>query len=268
MNIIDRNFYRLLRIGAFGTTETLEPLSVWKWNRLYQLSEMHDVAPIVYRGIEQSQNQFFVQMPEELLERWRKAAYHDEDNDNDMLIADHLTNPVLNHLLQNILDSEESGIETRTVLLQLLGIARFILNAGIPVKRLVELGITLRHSGKRVDYTMLKKWIGTLKMNEMVQFSSIMLVKLLHFTPEELPFMNPTDEGVMEKYIREMFKQKNSHAEEWYFSQGKNIFVHTSNSSAMLWHVRRSVKFLRYYPAETTTNFFTSFAHSLSHIEE
>ena len=68
--------------------------------------------------------------------------------------------------------------------------------------------------------------------------------------------------------MREMFRQKNSHAEEWYFSQGKNIFVHTSNSSAMLWHVRRSAKYFRYYPSETMTNFFTSFAHSLSHIEE
>ena len=36
----------------------------------------------------------------------------------------------------------------------------------------------------------------------------------------------------------------------------------------MLWHVRRSAKFFKYCPAETVTNFFTSFAHSLSHIEE
>jgi hypothetical protein len=36
----------------------------------------------------------------------------------------------------------------------------------------------------------------------------------------------------------------------------------------MLWSVRRSAKYFRYYPTETVTNFFTSFAHSLSHIEE
>ena len=90
----------------------------------------------------------------------------------------------------------------------------------------------------------------------------------MHFVPEELPFMKPITEEQMEQQLREMFRQKNSHAEEWYFSQGKNIFVHTSNSSAMLWHVRRSAKYFRYYPSETMTNFFTSFAHSLSHIEE
>ena len=51
MNIIERNFYRLLRVGAFGTKEEIEPISAWKWNRLYQLAEMHDVAPIIYKGI-------------------------------------------------------------------------------------------------------------------------------------------------------------------------------------------------------------------------
>ena len=44
MNIIERNFYRLLRSGALGTDEEIEPLSVWKWNRLFQYSQMHDVT--------------------------------------------------------------------------------------------------------------------------------------------------------------------------------------------------------------------------------
>ena len=102
----------------------------------------------------------------------------------------------------------------------------------------------------------------------MAQLTAVMMVKLLGFEPDELPFMQQTTDEQMERQIRDMFRQKNSHAEEWYFSQGKDIFVHTSNSQAMLWHVRRSAHYLRYYPSEAMTNFFTSFAHSLSHIEE
>ena len=98
--------------------------------------------------------------------------------------------------------------------------------------------------------------------------TAVMMVKLLGFDPDELPFMQQTTDERMEQQIRDMFRQKNSHAEDWYFSQGKDIFVHTSNSSAMLWSVRRSAKYFSYYPAETLTNFFASFAHSLSHIEE
>ena len=268
MNIIDRNFYRLLRSGAFNTEEQIEPLSAWKWNRLYQLSEMHDVASIVYQGIERCKAQFFVQIPADLLEQWAKACPHDEEDENDLLAEDHLTNPLLNHKLQNILDSEDSTVETRSALLHLLGIVRFIMNAGIPVKRITELGMFLRQKGWKVDYGMLQKWITDLKLEPMAQLSAVMLVRLLDFKPEELPFMKPMKEEKMEQLVREMFRQKNSHAEEWYFSQGKNIFVHTSNSQAMLWYVRRTAKYFWYYPTESMTNFFMSFAHSLSHIEE
>ena len=268
MNIIERNFYRLLRVGALHTEEQVEPLSAWKWSRLYQLSEMHDVAPIIYKGIEACRQQFFVQMPETLLEQWAKAVPHDEGNENHLLVADRLTNPVLNRQLQDILDDEGSNIETRTALLRLVGIARFIMNAGIPVKRLTELAVFLRQSGGRIDHRQLESWIERLKLGPMAQLSAVMLVQLMHFTAEELPFMKTMTEEKMERQIREILQQKNSHAEEWYFSQGKDIFVHTSNASAMLWHVRRSAKCFSYYPTETVTNFFTSFAHSLSHIEE
>lgn len=268
MNIIERNFFRLLRAGAFDTEEQIEALSAWKWHRLYKLAEMHDVAPVVYQGIERCQDQFLVQVPEPLLEDWRQTVSHDDDNDNTLLTADHLTNPLLNHKLQNILDDDHSTTETRALLLHLLGIARFIMNAGIPVKRVVELGVFLRQTKGRIDYEMLQSWTQSLQLSPMVQLAAIMLVKLLHFDADELPFMEPINEERMERQLREIFRQKNSHAEDWYFSQGKNIFVHTSNPSAMMWHVRRSARNLRYYPAETLTNFFTTFLHSLSHIEE
>ena len=268
MNIIERNFYRLLRAGAFGTEEQIEPLSTWKWNRLYQLSEMHDVAPLLYKGIERCHDQFFLQIPAELLQHWSQAQCHGTDDENDMLAPDHLTNPLLDHKLQNILDQEDSNTETRTALLHLLGTSRFIMNDGIPVKRIAELGVFIRQNSRIIDYDKLKHWIEDLKLTSMVQLMAAMMVKLLAFEPDELPFMQQVTDEQMEKQIRDMFRQKNSHAEEWYFSQGKDIFVHTSNSSAMMWSVRRSAKYFKYYPAETMTNFFTSFAHSLSHIEE
>lgn len=268
MNIIERDFFRLLRAGAFGREEQIEPLSVWKWNRLYQLSEMHDVAPLTYKGLQLCQGQFFVQVPEQLLQQWAEAVNHDEGDANDLLLADHLTNPVLNHKLQSILDAENSNTETRTVLLHLTGIARFVMNAGIPVKRATELGVYIRQQSARIDYDQLQTWICQLKLEPMAQLAAVMLVKLLGFTPDELPFIGLTTDERMNRQVHEMIRQKNSHTEEWYFSQGKDIFVHTSNPSAMMWHVRRSARYFKYFPAETLTNFFASFAHSLSHIEE
>ena len=270
MTVIERNFFRLLRSGAFATEEEIEPLSAWKWNRLYHTALMHDVAPWVLQGIKRCSTQFFVQVPQELMTTWENATVTPTDSDehNELLTADRLTHPLLNHKLQNILDDENSTADTRHTLLQLLGIARFFMNAGIPVKRITELGMGLRETGHNVDFDQLQSWIDSLQLNQMVQMAAIMLVKLLHFQPAELPFMTAVGDDEMERRIAEILQQKNSHAEDWYFAQGKNIFVHTSNSQAMLWHVRRSARYFKYYPTETFTNFFASFAHSLSHIEE
>ncbi len=268
MNIIERNLYRLLRAGIFQTDEKIEPLSAWKWHRLYQMAMMHDIAPQVFQGLQNCRDQFAVQVPPKLMQEWSQTAIQEKGDENDLLAPDRLTNPLLNRHLQAMLDTEDSNTETRTALLHLVGIVRFIMNAGIPVKRVAEFGVFLRQSGRRVDFLRLKKWIDQLQLSPMAQLAALMLVKLFHFSADELPFMQPVGDEQMDRQLRELYRQKNSHAEEWYFSQGKNIFVHTSNPSAMLWHIRRSAKYFRYYPTEMLTNFVTAFAHSLSHIEE
>ena len=73
----------------------------------------------------------------------------------------------------------------------------------------------------------------------------------------------------VERVALELTEFTNTHAEEFYFSQDSDsVFLHTSNSSAILGHIKRSAQYFRYLPSETLTNFFASFAHSLSHIEE
>lgn len=267
MNIILRNFFRLLRSGAFNCQEQIEPMSEWKWHRLFQISDMHGVKQIICRGITCCQEQFFMQPVGKLLTEWDSEAAVDEE-ENELLLPDKLTNPMLNKKLQAILDEEGSNTETRQALIMLLGVARFIMNAGIPVKRVAELAIFIRHQSSKIDFIKVNDWTTQLKLQPMVQLAGVLLIKMMNMEQEELPFMTPVSDTEAERRFREMLKLKNSHAEKWYFSQGKNIFVHTSNPSAMLWHFRRSAHYFKYYPTETVTNFFTSFAHSLSHIEE
>ena len=95
MDIIQRNLFRLLRSGAFGTQEQIEPMSAFKWERL------------------------------------EITAHQTEEEEDTFLRADTLTNPVLNSQLQNILDDEHSDMTTRQVLLQLIRVVRHILNEGM-----------------------------------------------------------------------------------------------------------------------------------------
>ena len=276
MNIIQRNFFRLIRIGAFEQKEQVEPMSVYKWGQLYQLAVMHDVAGFVYEGLQRSKDQFFLHLTDKQWKQWektiqeiRKKARNAEEEPDEFLRADHLTNPLLNKKLQTILDDEQSDTRTRQVLLTIIRVSRHILNEGVPLRQLVELGICLRSEGHHADFTTLGKWLKTLQLQQVAKLEASLLIELLGFEKEEIAFAGGKRDKNVEQVAQELIEFTNTRARDFYFSQDAgNIFVHTSNGSAMLGHIHRSARYFRYFPSETLTNFFASFAHSLSHIEE
>lgn len=369
MDVIQRNFFRLLRSGTFGDNEAIEPMSASKWNRLYNISLMHGVAALVYDGIVNRKNDFFLQIPPQQTAKWNKTVedieqsnrlinthiselfyilnkeqlrpillkgqsfaslydngLHRTSGDVDIYFpyspqakkadlwakeqgsdidgsekyilkynwqnvqvehhryVQRLTNKLLNRKMQGIIDSEirccdsvyviinGTKIEvippTLNLLLIIVRIARYILSEGISLKQIIDLGTFLRKEGDKVDFVKLQKWIDQLRLQHMAQLEGSLLVHLFRFSEDEIPFMSSTMNEDISKIMDEIFLLSANHSEDWYFTQGRNIFVRTSNSSAMMWHLRHSAKFFRYYPSEIVTNFFASFAHSLSHIEE
>ena len=274
MNIIQRNFFRLIRCGEFSKQEQIEPMSVCKWNKVYQLALMHQVVPSVYAGIQQCRDQFFLHLTEKQMKEWEKAnseagKTNHQEEENELLRADHLTNPLLNKKLQDILDDEQTDFATRQLLLIIIHITRHILNEGVPVYQLVQLGKYLTAEGHRVDFLTLNQWLKKLGFTPMAQLEGALLIQMFGFSKEEVPFLTGEPDKRVERVALELTEFTNTRAEEFYFSQdSESVFVHTSNSSAILGHIRRSAQYFRYLPSETLTNFFASFAHSLSHIEE
>lgn len=278
MDIVQRNMFLLLRSGAFQTTEDLEPMSAYKWGRLYQLAVMHTIVPYVYEGINRCRGQFFLHLSAKQEEEWKQALreyqtqaeqQNDDMEEDELLRPDRLTNPLLNHRLQDILDDEHSDITTRQLLLIIIRIVRHLFNEGMPIRQLTELGIFLRKNQDRIDYVTLGKWIEQLHLTQMIQLISEFLIKMFGFTEDEIPFLQKRREKPIEQIAQELIEFTNTRSQNWYFSQQDGgIFVHNSNSSATFSHVRRSARYFRYYPSESVTNFFSSFVHSLSHIEE
>lgn len=276
MYIVQRNFFRLIRCGAFGQQEQVEPMSVFKWGQLFQLAIIHDVADDVYQGLQQCKGQFFLHMTDAQWNLWEKTIndirltpIHEDMEEDDLLRADHLTNPLLNRKLQAILDDENSDTRTRQLLLTVIRTSRHILNEGVPIKELIRLGKELRQEGNRADFALLEKWIKSLKFQQAAYLEATLLVELFGFEKEEIPFAITKDDSHVKQVAQELIEFTHSKPKNYYFSQGNdNIFIHTNNGSAILGHVRRSARYFRYFPSETLTNFLASFAHSLSHIEE
>lgn len=85
MDIIRRNFFRLLRAGVFDSEEQIEPMSAWKWRKTYELAVQTNLSPLLYDGVQACQGQFFLQLPADLMVRWgeetaRAAQRYDQSS--------------------------------------------------------------------------------------------------------------------------------------------------------------------------------------------
>ena len=365
MDIITRNFFRLLRSGAFNEDVSIEPMSYWKWKCLYQNACLHGIHGILADGIDHCREQFFLMLPEDLVNKWKdtvatleaendniaetqfnlyrtlrqhqfrpvlignclwaesypKPEHHQnlkiefffpskqqfdkayewvEENGENITVRDNgtviydwngvrvehypklhtLTNKYLNFKLNSIVEQEfhdnaptfmnedtEILSNELSLFLILLRFSYHLLNNCISIKNLCDLSIFLRTEGSKVDYAKLNKWIATLRMKSIANIVGALLVELFHFSYDELPFVTSTKSDI-EPLLKDLYNVKIAETNSWYFKQGKDIFVHANNSSAMMWHVRHSGKYFKYYPSESITNFVSSFARSLSQIEE
>ncbi len=279
MNVIERNFFRLLRAGAFTNEEPIEPMSPWKWRRLYQIAVMLNVARQIGGGVEACQQEYFVSiMPTDMKEKWAKAksapvqdkmVNTDDEEEGDNVTS--LTNPLLDRKLQAIMDAESDSSETptRLMLLNIVLNTRNILNEGIALPLLIELGQMTRNTASPIDYDKLGGWIKDLRLQPMADLLGTLLVLLLGFKQEEIHFMKKMLTKPAQQLTADMFRMSKEASDEWLVTQSSDqIFARSTNSRAMFWHVGHSARYSRLYPSEALTNFFKSFAHSLSHIEE
>ena len=271
MNIIQRNFFRLIKCGVYGTAEQLEPMSIHKWNKLYQMGQLHNVNPFIYQGLLKCKNQFNLKLLPQQWQQWELAHFQQmQDADDEELLRPYkLTNPIINKQLQSILDDEQSDINTRRILIQIIRIARHILNWGLPLRLLIDLGVNLRDNTEKVDYDVLNDWLTRLRFTQMAQLESALLIELFGFSAEDIPFAGGDIDSKKANIVARELAEYTSNHQNFYFSQSPDsIFVHASGGNALISHIRRSARYMHFIPSEAFTNFFASFAHSLTHIEE
>lgn len=267
MNIIARNFFRLLRAGAFGSNENVEPMSAWKWKQVYRVAVDQRVAPLLYRGIERLQGQFFLQIPDAQLDKWRQEADASSEA-GEAAQQLRLTNRLNDRRLNKIISTAASTSPTLEVLKALLRATRHMMDDGRYLQPVVEAAYLLRDEKSRIDNEQLAAWSDELHMTHIAQLEAALMHRLLGLPAELMPFAMLDDEKAVEVMTDDIFSNKHPQSGNLHFSQGNDIFVHTSNSKAMLWQAKRSARYFRYYPSESITNLFSAFAKSLTDIEE
>ena len=265
MDVITRNFFRLLRAGAFGQQDMVEPMSVCKWRKAMQLSMAHGVEAEAYEGLEVLSNQFFAEIiPAALRTEWAEQAskqHHQQPS---------ATKSAVNQRIGKRLSSmaEETGTNTieYRILEAMAQLAGSLLTDDFWIQQLMTLGELIREQGNKAQRDIIKKGIGKLHLGQMVQLEGALLVTLMGVMQDELPFNCQASRYTSQ--VEAIASSVPHGREQWVLSQGDNIFVRTSNTSALVWSARRSARFFRYNPLDSVTQLFTSFARSLTNIEE
>ena len=265
MDIITRNFFRLLRSGAWHEDEALEPMSHFKWERLGQMVHAQHVEAAVRAGLERlSGEDTWVNLPDGFLSEYQeeKAA-----TKTDVQLSNGFLNARFHRIVYNEIHAMDTNVASLDVLKIIVGTVGTMLNNGVMIKGLLDLGRYLRTYGNHVDFVKLETWLAKLHLQRMAQLQGSMLVAVFNFEPAELQYIHHLEISAYKLVLRSVYHTANDTAEEWHFRQSRSGFV-TNNSQLLRRNLRRSLRYLPYAPLETVSNYFNNFARSLQEIEE
>ena len=139
MDIIQRNFFRLLRSGVLNEYESLEPMSNFKWNRLFQIIKVQGVEDIALKGIKNHTYDENANIPKPLVDTLLDVEVEPADQS-----LPQMCNSILRKRLKKIQSEERHHIDASMTTLDLLNIivknTESILNSGISLKYISEIG--------------------------------------------------------------------------------------------------------------------------------
>lgn len=278
MDIIQRNFFKLIRSGAFNDKSTIEAMSSFKWRRLYEIVMFQNVLDYFVRGVNNNANDKNLNLPAKLIDEIQaKLDLQDEKQssrqEDDKIIGNdaELSNKWLNKRYHKIIYNEMHSIDTSTETLRMLQLIVFntnaMLNRGINLDAIIRLGQFLRNKGDKVDFLKLEKWLSALHLQRMAQLQGSILIAVFGFEKDEIDFVKKEEPVAYKLTIKIISNLVKDTAGEWHFRQNSAGFVQ-NNGKMLRRNLRRSYKYISYAPIETTSNFINGFIKGLSEIEE
>lgn len=282
MNIIKRNFLRLLRLGAFGENEVIEPMSKFKLEVIFHIANIHNVVGVIFDGIAKNkENEALI--PQDIILKYKKIL--DEEGYGikaqttgsrpSVQLPDaglsHMCNGFLNARLKRIRENEpqsaDASVETLNMLDIIVQATECTMTYGLSFATILRIGIYLRVDGDKIDFVKLENWLRKLNLTRMAQLEGSILIDIFGFEMDEIPFVNKMEPSAHKIAIEALEKPIRIDIEEWKISQKSTIFL-ANNSKAMMKTVKNCMKYFFFAPVEASSNFLHRFASSLSNLEE
>lgn len=274
MEILYRNFTKLLSIGVFGENCPVEDMSEFKWNKLLRIAGICDVEDFVCDGIVKSDNK---KIPSNIYitaqnnisviqDAQTTANYNFTSGKPIKKFSNFYLNRKLNKIIFDEIHSIDTSINSLILLNKLIDNINSLLNNGIEIRKLADLGGYLRKYGDRIDFVKIETWIKLLKIKKICTLIGCMLVSLFSFEIEELPFMRDTNNKILRKtdgmlniFLTSIPQPAALNENNENHGQGINPITKPNTNP---------LKFFNYFPVETASRFISNIAKSLSNIDE
>lgn len=208
IDIITRNFFRMMRSGALNEFVELEPMSAFKWQRLIDISKAQDVLSVTSRAVKNHQFEPTFNMPKQL----RESLYAATANNTGQSIRLELNNKMLNKKLNKIHKNEKYAADCSKESLDVFNIiianCHAILNNGTSTRLIIRLGNYIRINCDKIDYAKVSKWLSEVQMTRVAQLVGSILITNFSFKPEEVPFVKKIDSKAAITMMRNIMQGK------------------------------------------------------------
>lgn len=179
MNIVLRNYYRILRNDAFGENEPLEPMSEHKWRKVRRMAQNDGVT------------QYIGSIPDS---GSRQQATPASAEASAVAVSSTALLSVDGRRVRRLMERERHSMDTSVESLELLNIIMHntdeTLNRHASLRMIIEMGVFLRKKGDRVDFIKTERWLRKLGVRRLAELHGSVLIAMFNFNLNEIPFMH------------------------------------------------------------------------------
>ncbi len=276
--IVFKNFISLLSAGAFQRETTLEPMSKFKWYQLLRVASAYNVLDIVSLEMVRQASKRTSIIPQEVISSikeetsnksgalLKEKTYEDFVRGVDKKFSNFFINRRMNKLISNEVRSIDLSVPTLVFMDKLSDCINEFLISGPNFRSVIEVGISLRTKGDKIDFIKINEWIKSLGMNRMAGIIGSYLIEIFGFTLDEIPFINRVDSGLYKKTYKLLKNSRNN------FKVDDTSEIESVKIRELIGTINRpSTTVFRYFlccPVEATSRFLSNISKSLSNIEE
>lgn len=209
IDIITRNFFRLMRSGALNEYVELEPMSIFKWNRLTEIIISQDVITVASRGIKNFQYDTRFNMPQSLRDKIHSLVAESAKQNIQLKMTNSLLDKRLNkiHVIER--NSDNYSKDTLDLFDIIIANCQAMLNRGTSTRLIIQLGNYIRIKGTNIDYGKIDKWLLEMQMRRVAQLVGSILISNFSFKQNEVPFVKKIDPKAAQVMMQCIIKRKN-----------------------------------------------------------